>query len=304
MNKHKYKIGLVVLSLIVIALVFILRERAAGPQTNDQSLVIDSTAQTTNIFMELPLEAKAVYVYDVKNDNMLFGAFENTQLPLASLTKMMTVITALSHVSAPNDTRVGITEGALAQEGDSGLYEGEIWNLEDLAGFTLITSSNDGAQALALGTSLWVGQPFNDLMNALAGELGLAQTYFLNATGLDITEGSSGAYGSARDVAEILAYGIKYFSTVFSQTIYAEKEFISKSGFSHRAENTNEEVFKDVGIIASKTGFTDLAGGNLAVAFDVGPARPVIIVVLGSTQEGRFSDVRTLMEATTKTINQ
>ena len=52
------------------------------------------------------------------------------------------------------------------------------------------------------------------------------------------------------------------------------------------------------GLLRSKTGFTDLAGGNLAVIFDAGMNHPVAIVVLGSTQSGRFTDVKTLMAAT------
>ena len=51
-------------------------------------------------------------------------------------------------------------------------------------------------------------------------------------------------------------------------------------------------------MILSKTGDTDLAGGNLAVAYDAGINEPIIIVVLGSTQEGRFADVATLASST------
>ena len=51
------------------------------------------------------------------------------------------------------------------------------------------------------------------------------------------------------------------------------------------------------GFIAGKTGFSDLAGGNLAVAVDNGFNRPFVIVVLGSTFDGRFNDVRNLFNA-------
>jgi D-alanyl-D-alanine carboxypeptidase len=50
-------------------------------------------------------------------------------------------------------------------------------------------------------------------------------------------------------------------------------------------------------LIASKTGYTDLAGGNLAVAFDAGVNRPIVIAVLGSSREERFSDVEKLASA-------
>jgi D-alanyl-D-alanine carboxypeptidase len=48
----------------------------------------------------------------------------------------------------------------------------------------------------------------------------------------------------------------------------------------------------------SKTGYTDLAGGNLAVVFDAGIGHPVAVVVLGSTKEERFTDVQRLVRAT------
>ena len=51
-----------------------------------------------------------------------------------------------------------------------------------------------------------------------------------------------------------------------------------------------------------KTGYTDLAGGNLAVVFDVGPVHPVIAVVLHSTQLGRFDDMKKLVAATQEAV--
>ena len=69
-------------------------------------------------------------------------------------------------------------------------------------------------------------------------------------------------------------------------------------GFTHNVENTNTSAAAIPGLIGSKTGFTDLAGGNLAVVFDVGLSRPVIAVVLGSTKETRFTDIEQLVNAT------
>jgi D-alanyl-D-alanine carboxypeptidase len=54
------------------------------------------------------------------------------------------------------------------------------------------------------------------------------------------------------------------------------------------------------GIAASKTGYTDLAGGNLAVIFEIAPMHPIAISVLGSSTAGRFADVRKLAETAVK----
>ena len=50
-------------------------------------------------------------------------------------------------------------------------------------------------------------------------------------------------------------------------------------------------------LIASKTGYTDLAGGNLVIAFDAGFNHPIIVSVLGSTIDGRFTDAEALVWA-------
>jgi D-alanyl-D-alanine carboxypeptidase len=63
------------------------------------------------------------------------------------------------------------------------------------------------------------------------------------------------------------------------------------------ASNTNISATETAGLIASKTGFTDLAGGNLAVAINHDLNHPFAIVVLGSTREARFTDVAMLQIA-------
>ena len=64
--------------------------------------------------------------------------------------------------------------------------------------------------------------------------------------------------------------------------------------FAHLTKNTNIIVDKLPGVLASKTGFTDLAGGNLIMAFDIGLGHRIIISVLGSTKEARFEDLEKL----------
>jgi len=72
--------------------------------------------------------------------------------------------------------------------------------------------------------------------------------------------------------------------------------FTSESGYTHDAVNTSSVIGSLGGGIASKTGYTDLAGGNLAIVFEPIPGRSVAAVVLGSTREGRDSDMEALTE--------
>ena len=126
-----------------------------------------------------------------------------------------------------------------------------------------------------------------------AKELGLAQTFYLNATGLDVSDHLAGAYGSARDQAHLLATFYNNFADLLRCTTLPKATLKGPASV-----NTNLDVGKTIGIIGSKTGFTDLAGGNLAVVVDAGINHPVVIVVLGSTQSGRFTDVENLSQAT------
>ena len=134
-------------------------------------------------------------------------------------------------------------------------------------------------------------------MNKKAKELNLKQTYFLNESGLDIDEKSlSGSYGSAQDVAMLFDYMVRNKPEILEVTSYNKLELKSEDNKIHNTENTNEIINKIPWVIASKTGYTDLAGGNLVVAFDNGMMRPIIISVLGSTKEGRFKDMKKLVD--------
>src|SRR3989344_4495601 len=252
-------------------------------------------------FSSLALEAKAAYVLDLNSGEVIFEKNSEVQLPLASLTKIMTAITALSIV--PEGTVITIDKEDLELEGDSGLYADERWRLGDLLGLTLIESSNDGAYAVAASIGSVIGgvedknqsrEAFVRSMNEKAKELGLSQTYFNNPTGLDESAGFAGAYGSARDVASLIAYGVSNYSDIFRTTRDASLKVESLNAPSHTAVNTNKDLDGIPVIIASKTGYTDLSGGNLAIIFNPGINNPIAVVVLGSTLNGRFQDVKNL----------
>jgi D-alanyl-D-alanine carboxypeptidase (penicillin-binding protein 5/6) len=247
----------------------------------------NSLSKTAEPFKDVRLEAKAAYVFDVLKDRPLFELNAEAQLPLASLTKIMTAFVAKEKI--PSYLFVTINKEAVMQEGDSGFSVGEQWSVPDLIDAMLISSSNDAAFGLASEFEKYFGGNFIFLMNEKAKELNLNQTYFLNATGLDLSENVSGGYGSAKDIAKLLLYVIKNDSSLIETT-----RLNSLTLHSREFKNTDEIVNEVPGFIAGKTGYSDLAGGNLAVVADKGYGHPVIIVVLGSTLEGRFNDVKTL----------
>jgi D-alanyl-D-alanine carboxypeptidase len=263
----------------------------------DESLL--DTPQV-NPFDDVMLTAESAFVWDVKNKRVLFSKNPDDIRPLASITKLMTALVAYELLD--DGETLLITNEAVKTDGDSGLKEGEIFSLGDLSNLTLISSSNDGAMALGAkaGASIGTGADpevlFVKAMNFRAGQLGLSNTLFKNPTGLDLSPTEAGAYSSARDVAHLLEYIITTYPHVTSLTTEAETRITNTHGEYHEVANTNPTVSSIPGLIASKTGYTELAGGNLAVAFESGLNHPVIVVVLGSGYEERFSDVLLLSE--------
>lgn len=235
------------------------------------------------------LSSRAALIYDLRTGTVLFGHNEERQLPLASVAKLATVAYALAQ---GNNRTLTLAPEDIGEEGDSGLMPGEQWELFDLARFVLRTSSNDAAAAVA-------GAFRKDTrsLTSFVRSIGLSQTYFLNPTGLDISTTTAGAYGSARDMALLLSYLMKHDEEVLSATARFKEEIRDLSG-APKEEGATTALLEDIpGLIGAKTGFTDLAGGNLAVVVDRGFERPLAIVVLGASRESRFSDVRALLEA-------
>lgn len=296
-----YFTGFVIL-IVAIALVLTLRD-------SRQEHSVPTRIATP--FPEVALEAKAAYVYDLATSMTLFAKDEDKKLPLASLAKVMSALVARD-LGLKHNT-VKISDEALAVEGDSGLLRDEEWFLGDLLNFSLVASSNDGvrAAALALGalsranaSGEEIVGDFVKIMNEKAAKLGLTNIQFFNETGLDLSDVRNGAYGSAQDVTSLMAYIHRNYPDILSVTREPEIEFKSLDGKTHVAKNTNEIISHIPGLLASKTGYTARAGGNLSIIFDPELNHPIAITVLGSTENGRFSDVRALVAATLEHLNK
>ena len=281
-------------------------------QSSNEKHIVAKAPEVHNIvaFNTIATDARAIYIWDASDNKVIYAKDETTALPLASLTKLMTMDTALSLV--PANIPVTINPTFLAQEGDSGLYAGETWSLKNLINFSLVVSSNDGAQAIAsvagafsqntqntsIAPDYTIGlSDFIADMNQKAQTLGLTTLHFKNPTGLDPTDGGDGGVGSASDVAHLMYYTIKTYPVILEDTKDSSVT-ISSQQYAHNAVNTDVAIPTIPGLIASKTGYTNRAGGNLVVAFDAGLGRVIIISVLGSTYDGRFTDMSALASST------
>lgn len=277
--------------------------------------IVQSAAAATaaqNPFEGISLTAKSAVVLDLVTGETLYEKNPDIQLPLASLTKVALML-AVSE-ALPPDAVLTIPYDTAPKGSAERLAKGETWPVKDIMDFTLIASSNAGAEILASEADGALRGRFSDApegfaalwrMNSIAQELGLARTYFLNASGLDVSATLSGAYGSARDMATLFSYAATAKPSIFEGTAEDGLLLTSPSGSAKtKAFNTNEALGDIPGLIMGKTGMTDLAGGNLAIVFDVGPVHPVVAVVLGSTREERFSDMKMLVERAQLAISQ
>lgn len=260
---------------------------------------------TSSAIEEVSLNATAAYVWDVRGQRALYKKNESETLPLASITKLMTAMVTHELLSERTDVSLPLT--AIRQEGSSGLVAGETLSIEELNQLALMSSSNDAAFALANAAGALLGDrdpalQFIAAMNIRADELDLESLAFLNTTGLDMNTSTPGAVGSAKDVSFLLEHILDKYPQIISITTEDSTRVYNTSGNYHDANNTNAIVSRIPNLLASKTGYTDLAGGNLTVAYDLGLDRPIIITVLGSTRDARFTDVLTLIEAVQSSI--
>ncbi|HVY72948.1 MAG TPA: hypothetical protein VG984_02795 [Candidatus Paceibacterota bacterium] len=240
------------------------------------------------------LVAKSAVVYDPANGTILFEKDADASLPLASLTKLMTATVVLEQETP--ETLVTIVASDLAPEGDWGFQLGDTVSLSNLLKIGLIASSNDAMQAAARSAG-----DYTTLMNREARDKGYTSMRFFNPTGLDESATTAGAYGSAYDIAHLAYAFFKLHPEYFDLTTNSQTVSIEVGGRTLSAQATSIPLQTLPGVIAAKTGYTDLAGGNLVVVFDIGVGHPLVAVVLDSTEEGRFSDMQTLINAARET---
>lgn len=294
--------GLLSISLLTGALLTVYQQ-AKTPQTVDQTAA--AALSKPNAFKHIDITAQSALVLDMTTGEELYSKNPNAQLPLASITKVMLALVVAEEL--PDSATIQISEDAYARAEGGLPRPGERWKKRSLLDYTLITSSNVGAEALAEATNAFIGNRYASApnekqtvwrMNIRAQELGLSQTFYQNASGLDISTTLASAYGSARDMAKLFAFAAKEYSDVFESTTENGVLLSSLDGTVQEAENTNDALGSIPGLIMGKTGTTDLAGGNLGLVFEVGPAHPIAIVILGSGKDARFTDAKKLIAAT------
>ncbi len=210
-------------------------------------------------------EAKAECVLEVSSRRLLHEKNAETNLPMASTTKVLTAILIIDECDP--DELVTIPKEAEGTEGSSVyLRAGEVYSVRDLLYGLMLRSGNDCAVALAIYHSGSV-EAFAREMNEKAACLGAEHSYFVNPHGLP----DKRHYTTARDLALISAYAIEndFFREIVSCKFYEPRGW----------KNKNKMLWEYDGAIGVKTGFTLSAGRCLVTCAERDGMRVVCVVL-------------------------
>lgn len=200
------------------------------------------------------LYAQSACLMDAGSGRVLFEKNADKEMPMASTTKIMTLIVTLENADLEDVVTVS-SLAARQPDVQLNIREGEKYYLKDLVYSLMLESHNDVAVAIAehVGGSV---EGFAALMNKKAEELGCVHTHFVTPNGLD----ADGHYTTAVELARIASYAIqnKKFIEITNQPNWNFKEI--ESGRSFSVSNKNKLLYLMDDAIGIKTGFTGKAG--------------------------------------------
>lgn len=205
------------------------------------------------------ISAKAAVVYSPGTGEYIYEKSPDERLPMASTTKIMTTLLALEYVEVHGDVFVTVDEEIASTEGSSmGLEVGDEISLSALCAGMMLASGNDAANAVASVLS----DDFPKLMNDRAGEMGMINSNFVTASGLD----ADGHFSTARDMSLLAAEAMK--NGEFAALASSQTREISYHNGEKRATFTNHNklLWYMDDCIGVKTGYTERAGRCLVSA--------------------------------------
>ncbi len=224
------------------------------------------------------LTSAAALLINPATNEVYLAQNADAERAMASTTKIMTAVVALTIGQLDQPITVGPDAAMLATEGDSvaGLQVGDVLTVHDLLYALLLPSGGDAAVSLADGLT-GSQQAFVALMNMEAGLLGLRETHYSDPFGL---AGPPSHYSSARDLLTLAEYAMR--SPVFAQIVGSATWQLTPTGEHHGYSwvNTNTLLTTLAGVTGVKTGWTGAAGGCLVFSARRGK-NSLLGVVLG-----------------------
>ena len=246
-----------------------------------------------SIMPEAPKIDATSYILIEANTNKVIAEFNSdNQIPPASMTKVMTVYVIADQISSTPSTlddMVLISEKAWAKnvEGSKTQIEaGKKVSVKDLLSGIIIQSGNDASIAMAEYIGSGSEEGFVDLMNKYAFKLGLADTLFVDSTGL-----SNNNFSSAKDLAKLTQALINDFPDYYEE--FKERSFT----FNNQKQfNTNKLLWRDDSIDGVKTGYTKAAGYCLISSAKRNEMRLIAVVTGSSSDTKRLASSQSLLE--------
>lgn len=229
------------------------------------------------------VSAQGVYVVDLASFTPVYQRNMDTPFLPASTTKIMTALVARELFSLDDVVTIDRVN-TIGQT--MGLVRGERITVENLLYGALVQSGNDAADAIA---DHYGYEDFITKMNEKAVSLGMDNSNFVNASGLD----GNGQVASPKDLA--LAAREVLNDPVLKKMVGTKQINISDVDFTiyHQLNNVNQLLGQIPGLGGLKTGYTEAAGENLISFYKIDEQKQFVIVVLKS--EDRFSDTRTIV---------
>ncbi|CAH1387274.1 D-alanyl-D-alanine endopeptidase [Candidatus Nitrotoga sp. M5] len=271
----------------LIILVFLLASTMAVKAAPNTAIAHKKVGTLTKAVLTYPsspkLRSSIALIYDEQEQRPLFSKNANAIVPIASITKLMAAMVVLD-AKLPLEEKIAISaiDSDTLKNTYSRMRIGMTLTRGELLNLALMSSENRAAAALARtypgGTKAAVAK-----MNAKALKLGMKNTHFRDATGLN-----SGNTSTAHDLVKMLS-AAQHYKLIHKYTT-TESHMVAAPGFPQlRYGNTNPLVRNaswDIGV--SKTGYINEAGRCLVMHTRI-MNRPVIIVLLDS--HGKYTRV-------------
>ena len=236
------------------------------------------------------LTAASAFMFNQDNGQVLFEKNPDAQLPMASLTKLMTALVVMRSNLPMNEAfTVAREDYYLPSSSFSRLRIGMTFTRDDLLHIGLTGSDNRAIHLLA--RSYPGGLPaFVQKMNETAKELGLKKTVFEEPTGL-----SAGNRTTAREITRIAAEAYRY-PKIREYTTSPKLEYSTQGGVIH-VRSTNRLIREgswDIGM--QKTGYTGAAGHCMMLQTEVGSSRVLMVVLNSTSNNNRILDMKRMRD--------
>ncbi|MFS8501613.1 MAG: D-alanyl-D-alanine carboxypeptidase family protein [Caldicoprobacter sp.] len=242
---------------------------------------------------ELPfnIQAKAALLMDYETGTVLYEKNAHQKLPVASITKIMTLLLAMEAIEEGRlklDDPVHVSPYAASMGGSTVFLEaGETFPVSTILESIIVASANDGSVALAekiYGSH----ELFVQKMNERAQQLGMKNTNFVNCTGLPAENHYTTAYDVALMSRELLKHPLFFkWSTIWLDYMRDGKTMLV---------NTNRLIRFYEGCDGIKTGYTQEAGHCISATAKRGNLRLIAVILGAPTSQIRFNEARKLLD--------